>query len=49
MLSKSNDPAILFDPDGTLVDTAYRHVASWPAVKASGSMTEPNPQLNPHQ
>jgi beta-phosphoglucomutase-like phosphatase (HAD superfamily) len=31
MISKSSDPAILFDLDGTLVDTAYRHVTAWTA------------------
>jgi HAD superfamily hydrolase (TIGR01509 family) len=29
MISKASDPAILFDLDGTLVDSAYRHVTSW--------------------
>lgn len=37
MTSKSIDPAILFDLDGTLVDTAYQHVAAWSeALKAAG-------------
>src|SRR5579862_3460630 len=29
MISKPSDPAILFDLDGTLIDTTYRHVTSW--------------------
>jgi beta-phosphoglucomutase-like phosphatase (HAD superfamily) len=29
MISEASDPAVLFDLDGTLVDTAYRHVTSW--------------------
>ena len=29
MISKASDPAILFDLDGTLIDTAYRHVTAW--------------------
>ena len=29
MIPKSSDPAILFDLDGTLLDTAYRHVTAW--------------------
>jgi HAD superfamily hydrolase (TIGR01509 family) len=29
MNSKSSDPAILFDLDGTLIDTAYRHSTAW--------------------
>lgn len=29
MTSQPSDPAILFDLDGTLVDTSYQHVISW--------------------
>jgi HAD superfamily hydrolase (TIGR01509 family) len=29
---RPSDPAILFDLDGTLIDTAYRHVTSWAAA-----------------
>lgn len=32
MASKSSDLAILFDLDGTLIDTAYRHVSAWVAA-----------------
>jgi HAD superfamily hydrolase (TIGR01509 family) len=32
MISQSSDPAFLFDLDGTLVDTAYRHVTAWAAA-----------------
>ena len=29
MTLKPSDPAFLFDLDGTLIDTAYRHVTAW--------------------
>ena len=32
MISTSSDPAILFDLDGPLVDTAYHHVTAWAAA-----------------
>jgi len=32
MISDSSDPAVLFDLDGTLVDTTYRHVVAWSAA-----------------
>jgi HAD superfamily hydrolase (TIGR01509 family) len=32
MISKSSNPAILFDLDGTLVDSAYRHANAWAAA-----------------
>ncbi len=36
-LHKSTEPAILFDLDGTLVDTVYQHVLAWSApLKAAG-------------
>lgn len=41
MISKSSDPAILFDLDGTLVDTAYRHVTSWAAALRDVGMLVP--------
>ena len=41
MISKSNDPAILFDLDGTLVDTAYRHVTSWAAALRDAGILVP--------
>jgi HAD superfamily hydrolase (TIGR01549 family) len=37
MTRKLTDPAILFDLDGTLLDTAYRHVTAWAeALRDSG-------------
>jgi HAD superfamily hydrolase (TIGR01509 family) len=41
MISKSSDPAILFDLDGTLVDTAYRHVTSWAAALRGAGILVP--------
>jgi HAD superfamily hydrolase (TIGR01509 family) len=41
MISKSSDPAILFDLDGTLVDTAYRHVTSWAAALEDAGILVP--------
>ncbi len=41
MISKSSDPAILFDLDGTLVDTAYRHVAAWTAALRDAGILVP--------
>ena len=41
MILKSNDPAILFDLDGTLVDTAYRHVTSWAAALRDAGILVP--------
>ncbi len=36
-LHKSTEPAILFDLDGTLVDTVYQHVLAWSdPLKAAG-------------
>src|SRR5260370_34895883 len=36
-LHKSTEPAILFDLDGTLVDTVYQHVVAWSnPLKAAG-------------
>jgi len=41
MISKLNDPAILFDLDGTLVDTAYRHVTAWSTVLRDAGLLVP--------
>ena len=41
MISKSSDPAILFDLDGTLVDTAYRHVTAWAAALSDSGIIVP--------
>lgn len=41
MISKSSDPAILFDLDGTLIDTAYRHVTSWAAALRDAGILDP--------
>jgi beta-phosphoglucomutase-like phosphatase (HAD superfamily) len=41
MISKSSDPAILFDLDGTLVDTAYRHVTAWAAALRDAGILVP--------
>src|ERR1700680_2452975 len=36
------DPAILFDLDGTLVDTVYQHVTAWSASLRSENIVFPN-------
>ena len=41
MISKSNDPAFLFDLDGTLIDTAYRHVTAWATALRDAGMLVP--------
>lgn len=41
MISKLSDPAILFDLDGTLVDTAYRHVTAWATVLRDAGLLVP--------
>jgi HAD superfamily hydrolase (TIGR01509 family) len=41
MISKSSDSAILFDLDGTLVDTAYRHVTAWTSALRTAGMLVP--------
>jgi HAD superfamily hydrolase (TIGR01509 family) len=41
MTSKASDPAILFDLDGTLVDTAYRHVTAWAAALKNAGILVP--------
>src|SRR5271154_4265843 len=34
--AKSKNPGILFDLDGTLVDTVYQHVSAWSVALRSG-------------
>ena len=41
MISKASDPAILFDLDGTLVDSTYRHVTSWAAALRDAGILVP--------
>jgi HAD superfamily hydrolase (TIGR01509 family) len=41
MISKTSDPAILFDLDGTLIDTAYRHVNAWAAALSEAGIIVP--------
>jgi HAD superfamily hydrolase (TIGR01549 family) len=42
MSVRSFDPAILFDLDGTLIDTAYEHVLAWSAALKSAGISIPN-------
>jgi HAD superfamily hydrolase (TIGR01549 family) len=42
MTTNPIDPAILFDLDGTLVDTAYQHVSAWAAALAKAGITIPH-------
>jgi HAD superfamily hydrolase (TIGR01549 family) len=42
MKTQSFDPAILFDLDGTLVDSAYEHVVAWSAALKSAKIAVPN-------
>jgi HAD superfamily hydrolase (TIGR01549 family) len=39
---KSGNPAILFDLDGTLVDTVYEHVLAWSDALRSAKIVVPN-------
>jgi HAD superfamily hydrolase (TIGR01509 family) len=41
MITKLSDPAILFDLDGTLIDTAYRHAAAWAAALSEAGIIVP--------
>ena len=41
MISKLSDPAILFDLDGTLIDTAYRHVTAWATALRDAGLLVP--------
>lgn len=40
-LPVSGDPAILFDLDGTLVDTVYEHVTAWSSALAKSGLSVP--------
>lgn len=42
MTPKPQNPALLFDLDGTLVDTAYEHVLAWSAALRSAGMMVSN-------
>jgi HAD superfamily hydrolase (TIGR01549 family) len=42
MARKPIDPAILFDLDGTLIDTAYQHVSAWSAALKSAGIVVPS-------
>lgn len=41
MTPKPQDPALLFDLDGTLIDTAYEHVIAWSVALRSGGIIVP--------
>lgn len=41
MTARPSDPAILFDLDGTLVDTNYQHVISWSAALRGAGLSIP--------
>jgi HAD superfamily hydrolase (TIGR01549 family) len=41
MISKASETAILFDLDGTLIDSAYRHVTSWAAALRDAGILVP--------
>jgi HAD superfamily hydrolase (TIGR01509 family) len=43
---RSGDPAILFDLDGTLVDTVYEHVIAWSTTLASAGFSVPKWMLH---
>ncbi len=40
------DPAVLFDLDGTLLDTVYQHVSAWSASLRSEGIVLPNWKIN---
>jgi beta-phosphoglucomutase-like phosphatase (HAD superfamily) len=40
------NPAILFDLDGTLVDTAYQHVLAWSAALKSAGILVPHGKIH---
>lgn len=46
MSISSFDPAILFDLDGTLVDTAYEHVIAWSVALKSVGISIPNRKIH---
>lgn len=39
---RSNTPAILFDLDGTLIDSVYEHVVAWAVALRSAGVVVPN-------
>jgi beta-phosphoglucomutase-like phosphatase (HAD superfamily) len=39
---RSDNPAILFDLDGTLIDSVYEHVLAWAAALRSVNIVVPN-------
>ena len=39
--AKSKNPGILFDLDGTLIDTVYQHVSAWSVALRSGGVVIP--------
>jgi beta-phosphoglucomutase-like phosphatase (HAD superfamily) len=39
---KPENPAILFDLDGTLIDTAYEHVLAWSSALRNAGIEIPN-------
>jgi len=43
-----NEPALLFDLDGTLVDTAYMHVMAWAAPLKSAGLVIPDWKIHRH-
>jgi HAD superfamily hydrolase (TIGR01549 family) len=48
MKSRSTEPAILFDLDGTLVDTVYQHVIAWSAPLKSVGVVIPDWKIHRH-
>ena len=42
MAQRSSNPAILFDLDGTLIDSVYEHVLAWAAALRSVGVVVPN-------
>jgi HAD superfamily hydrolase (TIGR01509 family) len=42
MILKLTDPAIIFDLDGTLLDTAYRHAAAWASALSDAGINVPD-------
>jgi beta-phosphoglucomutase-like phosphatase (HAD superfamily) len=41
-----SDPAILFDLDGTLLDTVYDHVTAWSTAPASAGIVVPKRKIH---
>ena len=46
MHHKSSSPAILFDLDGTLIDTVYEHVLAWSAALRRANIAIPNCEIH---